>query len=145
MPLPGGLAMENPRAARMLVRMILGTGIDLVEVARIAELIGRHGERFLGRVFTPAELVYSLPRAGREQHLSGRFAAKEAVFKALGTGWAQGVSWKQVEVLATSGGAPEVRLSGPAAERLAAMGGERVHVSITHTQGLAAASATIEG
>ena len=125
--------------------MILGTGIDLVEVARIAELAGKHGQRFLSRVFTPAELEYSAGKAARDQHLAGRFAAKEAVFKALGTGWAEGVSWKLVEVVSAQGARPEVRLSGAAAERLAAMGGKSVHISITHTSGLAAASAVIEG
>jgi len=124
--------------------MILGTGIDLVEVARIAELAGKHGQRFLSRVFTPAELEYSTGKAARDQHLAGRFAAKEAVFKALGTGWAEGVSWKLVEVVSAQGARPGVRLSGAAAERLAAMGGKAVHLSITHTSGLAAASAVIE-
>jgi holo-[acyl-carrier protein] synthase len=125
--------------------MILGTGIDLVEVARIAELVQKHGERFLRRVFTPAEIEYAMPKASRYQHLAGRFAAKEAVFKALGTGWARGVSWKLVEVRAGDGGAPSARLSGGAAERLSAMGGSRVHLSITHTEGLAAATAVVEG
>lgn len=129
----------------MLCGMILGTGLDVAEVARIAELAARHGRRFLERVFTPAELEYCLSRGAREQHLAGRFAAKEAVFKALGTGWTDRVSWKQVEVLAADGGAPQVRLSGGAAERLAAMGGRRVHLSITHAGGLAAASAVVEG
>ena len=125
--------------------MILGTGLDLVEVARIAEIAGRHGRRFLDRVFTPAELDYCMGKAAREQHLAGRFAAKEAVFKALGTGWAGGVSWKLVEVISAESGLPEVRLSGRAAERLAGMGGRAVHLSITHTRGLAAASAVVEG
>ena len=125
--------------------MILGTGLDIVEVARIAELAGKHGERFLKRVFTEAEVKYAMPRAARWQHLAGRFAAKEAVFKALGTGWGQGVSWKLVEVLPAEAGRPEIRLSGEAAERLAELGGRTVHLSITHTEGLAAASAIIEG
>jgi len=129
----------------MLSAMILGTGLDLVEVARIADLAERHGERFLKRVFTDAELEYCLPRAARNVHLAGRFAAKEAVFKALGTGWSETVSWKQVEVLPGESGAPEVKLSGGAAVRLAALGGSRVHVSITHDAGVAAASALIEG
>jgi holo-[acyl-carrier protein] synthase len=125
--------------------MILGIGMDLVEVARIADLAVRHRERFLNRVYTPAELEYCLPKAARDQHLAGRFAAKEAVFKALGTGWSETVSWKQVEVLPGESGAPEVKLSGGAAARLAALGGSRVHVSITHDAGVAAASALIEG
>ncbi len=125
--------------------MILGTGLDLVEVARIAVLAERHGDRFLKRVFTDTEIGYSMPRAARYQHLAGRFAAKEAVFKALGTGWGQGVGWKLVEVVPGEEGRPEVRLSGAAADRLGSMGGHRVHLSITHTEGLAAASAVVEG
>jgi len=125
--------------------MILGTGLDLVEVARIAELADRHGERFLSRVFTEREIAYAEPKAARFQHLAGRFATKEAVFKALGTGWSQGVGWKSVEVASSASGKPEVVLSGGAAERLRAMGGERVHISITHTEGMASASAIIEG
>ncbi|MHC4915678.1 MAG: holo-ACP synthase [Planctomycetota bacterium] len=124
--------------------MILGTGIDLVEIARIAELAHKHGERFLNRVFTEDEVAYAMPKAARYQHLAGRFAAKEAVFKALGTGWSQGVSWKLVEVCTGEGGAPQVLLSGGAAERLSRMGGSRVHVTITHTEGMAAAVAVIE-
>ncbi len=124
--------------------MILGTGIDLIEIARIAELAHKHGDRFLKRVFTDGEIGYAMPKAARYQHLAGRFAAKEAVFKALGTGWAQGVSWKLVEVCPSEGGAPQVVLSGGAAARLSEMGGRRVHVSITHTEGMAAATAVIE-
>ncbi len=125
--------------------MIVGTGLDLVEVARIAELSCKHGERFLRRVYTDGEIEYSMSKAARYQHLAGRFAAKEAVFKALGTGWGQGVGWKSVEVVAAEGGRPEVVLRGAASERLVAMGGSKVHLSITHTEGLAAASAVVEG
>jgi holo-[acyl-carrier protein] synthase len=124
--------------------MILGTGLDIVEVARIADLAARHGERFLKRVYTPGELEYCLGRAARDQHLAGRFAVKEAVFKALGTGWAEGVNWRQIEVLPGPLGAPSVALLGAAAERLRSMGGRGIHVSITHVAGLAAASAVIE-
>ena len=118
--------------------------MDLVEVARIADLAGKHGERFLKRVYTAGEIEYSMPKAARYQHLAGRFAAKEAVFKALGTGWGAGVGWKNVEVVSSQPGRPEVHLSGAAAERLERMGGSRVHLTITHTEGLAAASALIE-
>ncbi len=125
--------------------MILGTGLDLVEVARIADLVRRHGERFLKRVYTDAELEYCLPRASRDVHLAGRFAAKEAVFKALGTGWSETVSWRQIEILPGPSGAPEATLRRGALDRLQAMGGRRVHLSITHTADLASASAIIEG
>ena len=125
--------------------MILGTGLDIVEVARIADLAARHGERFLNRVYTPREQEYCLDKAARDQHLAGRFAVKEAVFKALGTGWAEGINWRQIEVLPGPLGAPAVALSGAAAERLRSMGGRGIHVSITHVAGLAAASAIVEG
>jgi holo-[acyl-carrier protein] synthase len=119
--------------------------MDLVEVARIAELAGRHGQRFLERIFTAGEIEYAMPRAARYQHLAGRFAAKEAVFKALGTGWSPEVGWKNVEVVSDARGRPEARLTGGAARRLESLGGSRVHLSITHTRGLAAASAVVEG
>jgi holo-[acyl-carrier protein] synthase len=125
--------------------MILGTGLDIVDVARIAELAARHGERFLNRVYTEAELGYCRPKASCSLHLAGRFAAKEAVFKALGTGWSGGVGWKNVEVVPDAAGAPAVKLSGGAQARMEAMGGHRILVSITHTDSVAAATAIIEG
>src|SRR3982751_182540 len=95
---------------------IVGHGIDLVEVSRIAEMLERHGERFLSRVFTPGEALHSEGRRGRAEHLAGRFAAKEAVLKALGTGWAEGVAWTDIEVCAEPSGAPRLSLTGRAAE-----------------------------
>ena len=93
---------------------ILGHGIDLIECRRIEELAERHGERFLRRVFTEAELKYCLDRAHRWQHLAGRFAAKEAVLKALGTGWRGQIAWTDVEVTNDPLGRPTVRLDGDA-------------------------------
>lgn len=123
---------------------IIGHGIDLIETRRIAEVIDRHAERFLDRVFTKAEQAYALPARRRVEHLAGRFAAKEAVAKALGTG-ISGISWTDIEVAHRDSGQPEVRLSGAAAA-LAASRGVRVwHLSISHTSEYAMASAIASG
>jgi holo-[acyl-carrier protein] synthase len=122
---------------------ILGLGIDVVEVSRIAALLERQGERFVERICNPDELDRA--RIDREQHLSGLFAAKEAVLKALGTGWAQGLGFRQVEVVRGPGGAPTVRLHGAAAARAATLGGDHVHLSITHERAYAAAVAILSG
>lgn len=122
--------------------MIAGIGVDLVEQARVAQAIARHGERFLSRVLTPAERAALHGPAA--QFVSGRLAAKEAVMKALGTGWAQGVSWKHVEVRSLPSGAPEIVLEGAARARMKALGGWSIHVSLTHTHEHAVAMAVIE-
>ena len=124
---------------------IVGTGIDLVEVARIAEAIGRHGERFTGRVFTAAEAAACGGRGLPAQHFAGRFAVKEAVLKALRTGWSSGVHWQDVEVQNEGSGAPHVVLSGGAERRAKEMGITRMHVSISHAGGYAIAHAVAEG
>jgi holo-[acyl-carrier protein] synthase len=125
--------------------MILGIGIDLVEVSRVDALVARHGDRALRRIFTAAEVERcSLARSPSES-LAARFAAKEAFFKAVGTGWGSGLAWTEVEVVSTPSGAPEVRLSG-AAERLARERGvSRIHLSLTHTDALASAYLLLEG
>jgi holo-[acyl-carrier protein] synthase len=122
---------------------ILGIGVDLCEVARIGRLLERHGERAVARICNEGEADRG--RASLDQHLAGLFAAKEAVLKALGTGWAQGTSFRQVEVVRAPGGAPGVRLHDVAAARAAALGVGRIHLSITHERGYAAAVAVLEG
>ena len=123
---------------------ILGTGLDLVEVARIRQALDRHGERFRDRIVGDEEIR---SRAGnlRAESLAGLFAAKEAVLKALGTGWAHGLAFRQVVVLREPSGAPLVQLEGAAAARATRLGVERVHLSITHDGGVAAAVAVLEG
>jgi len=115
-------------------------GVDLVEIARVERALARHGERFLARVFTPAELLYSRRRV---PELAARFAAKEAVSKALGVGvrmLAQdGVGWREVEVLGDQRGRPEVYLHGRAAERAAELGLTEWAVSLSHTREYAVA------
>ncbi len=124
--------------------MIAGIGIDIVGIERIEKLVREHGERFLGRVFTDEEKSYCRSRPQPGQHFAGRFAAKEAVLKALGTGWAEGVSWKQVEVANAEGGRPEVTLTGKAKERIQKMGVTGIHVSISHADGYAVAQAVLD-
>ncbi len=121
---------------------VVGIGIDLVEVARIGRLLARHRDRAVARLCQEGEA--DLRRAVLDQHLAGLFAAKEAVLKALGTGWAQGTSFRQVEVVRAPGGAPGVRLHDVAAARAAALGVGRIHLSITHEGGFAAAVAVLE-
>ena len=119
--------------------MSLLLGIDLTEVPRIAAALERHGERFLARVFVPGEIQRSRrhPRAFAE-HVAGRFAAKEAAMKALGTGW-RGVSFREIAVLRSASGKPTLQLSGRARERAQRLGVREMEVSITHTAGMAAA------
>lgn len=109
-------------------------------VERLQRSIDEHGDRFLQRVFTPAELASNATHARRVEHLTGRFAAKEAVMKALGTGWSGGIAWTDVEILAT-GGPPAVSLHNEAARHAASLGIARWHLSISHAAGLAIASA----
>lgn len=125
--------------------MIVGLGIDLVETERVARLLARHGERFERRVFTEAELAECRRRADRAHSLAARFAAKEACLKALGTGWARGLGFTDVEVICTIGGAPTLHLGGRAAERARDLHVETLHVSLTHQPRTAAAVVVLEG
>jgi holo-[acyl-carrier protein] synthase len=124
---------------------VLGTGIDIVEIKRLEEAVARHGKRFLDRVFTEAERAYCEARPRPEIHYAGRFAVKEAVLKAIRTGWVEGIGWKDIEVELGAGGEPSVRLAGGALNRAEAMGIEKIHVSIAHTEQHAVASAVAEG
>jgi holo-[acyl-carrier protein] synthase len=125
--------------------MILGHGIDLCGVQRIRRMLADHGERFLDRTFTPAEVAYARRRKkGFEETLAGRFAAKEAVMKALGTGWRGGVEFKGIEILNEPSGKLYVVLHGATAERAQSLGITAWHITITHTEDLAMASAIAE-
>src|SRR2546423_14400401 len=101
---------------------IRGIGTDIIECLRIAKMIERHGELFLGRVFTPHEIEYCSARKAATQHYAGRFAAKEAVLKALGTGWARGIHWQDIEVRNDVGGKPRIALGGGARDMGATLG-----------------------
>lgn len=117
--------------------MILGVGIDLVEIQRIQSAVERYGDRFLHKVFTAGELEVYAP-GGSFARLAARFAAKEAIMKVLGTGWAQGVTWRDIEVVST-GGRPYIRLYGETCAIAKQKGIATLHLSLTHAMDTAAA------
>lgn len=124
--------------------MIIGTGIDIVEVPRIGHSIERFGERFLNRVFTPAEIRYCESKANRLERFAARFAAKEAAMKAIGTGMRGGVTWRDFEVGREPGGRPTMLLHGKAAQVAKALGGRQTHLSVSHTEEHAVAYVILE-
>lgn len=120
---------------------IIGHGIDLVDLDRIAVMIDRHGERFLERVFTEGERAYADGGGRRRvERYAARFAAKEAVFKAIGTGWRSGITWRDVDVRREPSGAPCIQLSGRCLEVAEEHGVERWLISLSHTDRTAIAS-----
>jgi holo-[acyl-carrier protein] synthase len=122
--------------------MIRAVGVDLVEVDRVQAAAARWGDRFLRRVYTPAEVDYCMNRGERYRSLAARFAAKEAAMKALGTGWRGGVRWTDIEVVRRPGSAPEIALHGRCRE----LGGHgRWMVSLSHTREHAIAVVIVEG
>jgi holo-[acyl-carrier protein] synthase len=125
--------------------MILGTGVDLAEVARIREAIERHGDRFVRRIYTEAEIAYVERKANRFERYAGRFAAKEAGMKAIGTGWKRGVRWQDFEVSNLPSGRPTLRLHGEAARIAENLGVKTISLSITHTGELGMAHVILEG
>jgi holo-[acyl-carrier protein] synthase len=125
--------------------MIVGTGIDLIEIERIQHSVDRYGERFLNRVYSSAEQAYCLRKRLAAESFAARFAAKEAGAKALGTGISHGVNWLEIEVVRELTGRPTLRFHGRAAEIAARMGVTRAAVSLTHTKDLAMASVVLEG
>jgi holo-[acyl-carrier protein] synthase len=125
---------------------LIGHGIDLVETERIAHLLKEHGQRFLDRCFTPREQAYCAASAKRQiEHLAGRFAAKEAVLKAIGTGWTGGISWTDIEVVRNDSGQPGVVLSGECLRIADKLGVRSWHLSISHITTHATASAIALG
>ena len=123
---------------------ILGLGLDATDIDRIADTIERYGERFLGRIFTAGEIAYCTRRKVPSIHFAGRFAAKEAAMKALGTGHSRGVLWRDVEVV-RQGGPPQLQLHGGAARHFASIGGVSTLLTITHSDALALAQVIILG
>jgi holo-[acyl-carrier protein] synthase len=124
--------------------MIVGTGIDMAEVPRIAESIRRFGNRFLRRVFTEGEIQYCDSKANRTERYAARFAAKEAGMKALGTGWNRGVRWRDVEVTRQPGGRPTLVFHGKAAEFATRLGTVHIALSLSHTAEHAIAQVILE-
>lgn len=125
--------------------MIVGTGIDLVDIERIRNSVNRFGERFLNRVYTQAEQAYCLRKKNAAESLAARFAAKEAAAKALGTGISQGVTWLEIEVVRHPGGRPALAFHGRALELAQRTGVLNAQLSLTHTESLAMANVILEG
>jgi holo-[acyl-carrier protein] synthase len=124
--------------------MIIAIGIDMIEIARVEEVFSRQGERFRKRVYTESEVEYCERRASRMSSYAARFAAKEAAMKALGTGWADGVRWRDIEIVRGETGAPAILLHGRALARLGEIGASRAHVSLTHSREMAMAQVILE-
>ena len=124
---------------------VRGIGIDVVQVDRIKASLERFGERFEARIFTEAELEYCRRNKDPLPHLAARFAAKEAAFKAIGTGLAGGIGWKQAEVIQPGGRQPRLEYHDLALERFKSLGCERTHLTIAHDAGVAVACVVIEG
>lgn len=124
--------------------MIVAIGIDLVEISRIEEVFTRRGERFRARVFTEGEIGYCERRASKLASYAARFAAKEAAMKALGTGWSDGIGWKDIEVVSGPSGAPTIHLHRGALERMREIGATKALVSLTHSATLAIAQIVLE-
>src|SRR4029077_7035785 len=123
---------------------IIGLGFDATDIPRVREVFERYGERFLHRVFTDGEIAYCTRRRNPVPHLAGRFAAKEAAMKALGTGHSRGVLWKDIEVFRTFG-PPQLRLHGGAAAQAQRMRVQSTLLSITHSDALAMAQVLLLG
>ena len=124
--------------------MILGTGIDLIEVTRIADSFAKFGERFVNRILLPNEITYCLAHKNPAPFLAVRFAAKEAVSKAFGTGIGAQLGWQDIEIRRKESGEPFVVLHGKGADLFAARAARHLHISLTHTENYAAATAILE-
>jgi holo-[acyl-carrier protein] synthase len=120
---------------------VIGIGTDIIECLRIAKMIERHGELFITRVYTPYEIKYCQSRRQATQHFAGRWAAKEAILKALGTGWRRGISWRDIEVRNEPGGRPVVALRGGAREVVEQQRIGQILISISHCRSHATAYA----
>jgi len=124
---------------------IIGIGTDITECLRIARMIERHGELFINRVYTPTEIRYCQSRKQATQHFTGRWAAKEAILKSLGTGWVRGISWRDVEVRNEPGGKPVVGIRGGAQEVVERLGITEILITISHCHTHATAYAIAVG
>lgn len=120
---------------------IVAHGIDLVDFPRIEEMAKQHGQRFLDRIFTASEQAYADANKNRIEKLAGRFAAKEAILKLMGTGWRGKIAWTDIEIVNNPAGRPQVNLSGEVEKIAEKLGIKHISVSITHTANFAIASA----
>ena len=119
--------------------MIIGIGIDIVEIDRLRNKIERNGDKFINRIFTEDEITYCSDKLNQHENYAVRFAAKEAVFKVLGTGWGEGVGWQQVQISNESSGKPYITLNGPAQRKADELDITNWHISLTHSDNIAAA------
>lgn len=124
---------------------IIGIGTDIIECLRIAQMIERHGDLFINRVYTTHEIQYCQSRKQSTQHYAGRWAAKEAILKALGTGWRRGISWRDIEVRNEPGGRPVVAMRGGARDVVEKLGITEMLISISHCRSHATAYALAQG
>ena len=124
---------------------VRGIGVDIVRAERLSQALERFGSRMEKRIYTEGELAYCRSHRDPLPHLAARFAAKEAAFKAIGTGLSGGVGWKQAEVIQPGGQQPKLRFSGVALERFQALGATDSHLTLSHDGGLAIACVIIEG
>ena len=124
--------------------MLVGLGIDVIQNDRIEQSLKRFGDRFISRIFTEGETAYCKAAVRPAIHFAARFAAKEAAFKALGTGWAKGIRWRDVDVHRLGSGQPELHLHGEALKRATSLGASRFFVSLTHDHTVSAAVVILE-
>ncbi|MGC1784946.1 MAG: holo-ACP synthase [Acidobacteriaceae bacterium] len=124
--------------------MIVGSGVDMIEIARVAEVLARYGDRFCQRVYLPREILYCRRKRNAAESFAARFAAKEAAAKALGTGIHSGVGWRDIEVERAANGRPSLLLHGRAAAIAQQMGVHHVAISLTHTRSHALAQVLLE-
>lgn len=125
--------------------VIVGLGLDIAEIDRIEAAIRRHGAPFLERLYTPQEAAYCESHKNRFERYAGRFAAKEAAMKALGTGWRHGIRWRDIEVVRAPGGKPTLRLEGVAQQFANRLGVKNIVLTITHSGNFALAQVIFEG
>lgn len=125
--------------------MIVGLGTDIIEISRIGQMIERHGDTFLNRVFTELENDYCSSKKNKEQHYAGRWAAKEAVMKTLGTGFIKGIGWKDIEIVNLQSGKPTIVISGGVKLRASDMGINEILITISHSREFATATAIALG
>src|SRR5262249_55052449 len=136
---------SESRLGRTRIAMIVGLGIDITEINRIEAAIARRGPAFLKRVFTPAEIAYCQRHRNSAERFAGRFAAKEAAMKALGTGWRRGVRWVDIEVVRLPSGKPSLELHGRAREFAERLEVKNISLTITHSGNMALAQVIFEG
>jgi holo-[acyl-carrier protein] synthase len=124
--------------------VIVGLGLDIAEIDRIEAAIARHGAAFIERLFTPGEVAYCERYKNKFERFAGRFAAKEAAMKALGTGWSGGVRWRDIEVVREASGKPTLQLAGVARQVADRLGVKTIALTITHSGNLALAEVIFE-